>query len=769
MGLPRDGRGAWIWVEGEKALATRAHPHPSWYDKVKREEFSGEAFLSNWHPTIPAEASYRVVASTGGEYDFWVRANPSQAKLSYKLNDEPWTAIPLDKSPQQSTNVALDGKPDLRFLAWIQVGKVTLSKGPNVVRFRMHSENNNHGYLDCFVFSDEPFTPHGAMRPDQVSFAKKQAESKNRGWFAFEPDLDRYSTNNPIDLRALNEKQAGDGGFIAAREGRFVHSKDGKPIRFWAVNGPPGKDFASLRREARLLAKRGVNLVRVHHAFYDESGKLDMDAVVQARDVVAAMKAEGIYTHFSIYFPIWLKPAANTPWLQGYDGNKSPFAALMFNKDFQEVYRGWWKALLTTPNPTTGKSLLEEPAVLGVEIQNEDSFLFWTFDEKTIPDPQLRIIEGLYHTWLKRQYGSIDDAVKRWGNLRLDRDRPAEGRMAMRPLWKMANEKTIRDKDNARFLAETQRKFYLDTYRFLRLQGFKGVITASNWTTANAQILGPIERYTYAVTDFMDRHGYFTCNHQGEHAAWSLRDGHTYVDRSALRFDPETPGGPKLFTHPAADIMYDAKPSMISETTWNRPNRYRGEAPLFFAVYGALQGTDAIVHFALDGAKWEVKPQFHMQPWTIMAPAMMGQFPAAVTLRPSDLLDLQGTPLPQDAAFDELRLKDVPAKGQAPRSGQVVDPLIHFAGRTRVRFSENGGPTNFKDLTPYIDHRSKTVRSTHDQLRLDYGQGLLAIDAPFAQGYSGDLRAARSTPLKHLSLESSLELGHLVAVSLDDL
>ena len=50
------------------------------------------------------------------------------------------------------------------------------------------------------------------------------------------------------------------------------------------------------------------------------------------------------------------------------------------------------------------------------------------------------------------------------------------------------------------------------------------------------------------------------------------------------------------------DPSYDGKPSMISETTWNRPNRYRSEAPLFYAAYGALQDSDAIVHFALDTA-----------------------------------------------------------------------------------------------------------------------------------------------------------------------
>lgn len=324
----------------------------------------------------------------------------------------------------------------------------------------------------------------------------------------------------------------------------------------------------------------------------------------------------------------------------------------------------------------------------------------------------------------------------------------------------MFNDKTARDRDTARFLLESQRGFYEETYKFLRGLGFKGVITASNWATASPQIFGPLEKYSYTATDFIDRHGYFDCNHKGEAAEWSLREGHTYSDRSALRFDAEQPGKPKLFVHAVMDPHYDNKPSMCSETTFCRPNRYRSEAPLFYAAYGALQGSDCIVHFALDGANWGVKPGFFMQPWTVMTPAMMGQFPAAamiyrkglvsegkllveLNLKLDDLLDLRGTPLPQDAEFDELRLKDVPG-GKAVGPDSVIDPLVHFAGRANVNFTPQGGPHRLDDLSPYIDRRAKRVASSTGQLKLDYGRGVLVIDAPAAQGISGAPRGGRN-------------------------
>jgi hypothetical protein len=44
---------------------------------------------------------------------------------------------------------------------------------------------------------------------------------------------------------------------------------------------------------------------------------------------------------------------------------------------------------------------------------------------------------------------------------------------------------------------------------------------------------------------------------------------------------------------------------------------------------------------------------------------------------------------------------------------------------------------------------------------------VLTIDAPAAQGISGDLRKAGDAALKDLTISSRLELGHIVAVGLD--
>jgi hypothetical protein len=601
-------------------------------------------------------------------------------------------------------------------------------------------------------------------------------------WFDFNPPSDPF-TESAIDLRWLNEKFAGEHGLIAARGDEFIHSANQQPVRFWAVNGPPsGLSGDALKQCARRLAKYGVNLARMHSAMFDKAGNADLKKVARTQEAVAALKAEGIYSLFSIYFPLWMTPPTNHAWLKGYDGRKHPFAALMCNPEFQEHYRSWWKALLLTPD-ARGRKLVDEPAVFAVEIQNEDSFFFWTFNPDQIPAPQMEIIETQFGAWLKKKHGSLDAALAKWNGQKVKRDDFAAGRAGIRPLWNLFNEKTARDRDTAQFLFETQQNFYAETGKFLRSLGFKGLITPSNWATASPEVFGPLEKWSYATGDFIDRHGYFSVAHKGDNAEWSIRIGHTFADRSALRFEASGPGKPRQFVHPAMDITYAGMPSMISETTWNRPNRYRSEAPLYFACYGALQGSDAIVHFALDGANWSVKPGFWMQPWTLMAPSQMAQFPAAaliyrrglvktgdvlakIDLNTNNLLNLKGTPLPQDASFDELRLKDVPA-GTDVKPGQRIDPLIHYAGRVEVNFTGASGKTTLSDLKPLLDRSAKTVRSSTRELTLDYDKGLLAINAPTAQGASGNLKASGTMKLRDLRIESNLDNAHIVVVSLD--
>jgi hypothetical protein len=771
-----------IWIEGESATASKVAKHPWYHGDVKTDLLSGGGFISHWSKEYPGSASYEFEVANAGDFELWVRANPVQSRITCQLDDGKPAVLDMNRRQSGNTNIASDDKPDLRFLAWAHAGRFKLAKGKHRASFRFESGNENHGSLDCFVFAPESFQPSGILKPDEIEAAREKIAADNQGWIPWTPARDRFEAS-PIDLRHLNEKFAGERGGIATKGADFIFRDSSETVRFWGVNGPPdtlrGEELAEC---ARMLAKRGVNLVRLHGAVFDgKTGRLDPARVAHVHEVVAAMKKEGIYSHLSVYFPLWMTPEPGPGWREGYDGKSHPFALLYFEPEFQQLYRGWLDALLSKPGPG-GVVLAKESAVMGVELVNEDSFFFWTFDAKNIPAPQLKKLEARFHDWAVKKHGSREQALAAWNGPGHPRDGGKQ--LGFRPLYQIFTDKTPRDRDTAAFLLETQRGFYFDTTAWLRGLGYRGLVTASNWTTANNDILGPLEKYSYTAGDFIDRHGYFGCQQQGDNAAWSIREGHTYADRSALRFDPEEPGKPRDFSHPAADPEYNGLPSMISETTWTRPNRHRGEAPLFYAAYGALQGSDAIVHFALDSKDWAVKPGFFMQPWTLMTPTQTGQFPAAALIfrqglvRPGEVLadlslsladatGLKGSPLAPAANLDELRKADAPA-GSAPagRPG-ALDPLIHYAGRTSLKIGSKETPAKLADLGRLIDRDAKRVTSSTGDLRLDYGKGLLTLHAPAAQGALGDLKSAGTITLPDLIISSPLEVGQIVAVSLD--
>lgn len=121
-----------------------------------------------------------------------------------------------------------------------------------------------------------------------------------------------------MDLRYLNEKEAGESGFLKVDVNGGLILGNGKGVRFWAVNTSVGREKTfvarplwpkaepDLAQHARFLAKRGVNMVRLHAHLNPEPTGKPADFNKAERDwiwrTVAAMKKAGIYATIS---PFW--------------------------------------------------------------------------------------------------------------------------------------------------------------------------------------------------------------------------------------------------------------------------------------------------------------------------------------------------------------------------------------------------------------------------------------------------------------------------------
>ena len=762
-----------IWIEGEDAVSHTMTQH-NWYDSVNRDTLSSNDWLSHFRQGTAPEALYRFEVSQAGTYHFWIRANSvARPRLSYRLDQGPWVEVDLTQAIE-NINIASDSKPDMRFISWINPGTLDLDKRQHQIRFKFHSANNNHGALDCFLFTVQPFLPRGALKPgDRTGHA-------NPGFFAWEPDVDPFEDHALLDLRFLNEATAGQDGRVQAQGDGFVLA-NGTRARFWAVNAGPGiwdLDDASHIYLARHLAKHGVNMIRLHGGFYDRNtGQVNPDRLRRLQHVVWAMKEAGIYSHISFYFPAWFRL---DDWHR--ERNQWPFMLLFFDQDMQSLYFNWAKQLLTTPNPYSGIPLGEDPAVAILEIQNEDSHFFYTFKKDSCPPARWDTLKSLYAQWLVTKYGSLNQAIAAWNHKTHAGDSPAQGRMELLDAWYMTTDGSKnppvprqRIKDQVHFLTDNMRGFYEQAIGRFRSEGnYQGLVSCGNWHTADARMLDALERYCYTAGDVIDRHGYFSPPHGGDASSYSVRKGQNFHSESALHL---------LRNNPLPFVETEGFPSIISEIGWPMPNMYRAESTFLCAAYGAMLGMDGIFHFAVGSAGWDQQ----VGKFILNNPAALGGYfaPALVyrlqyvqeapvvvreSLALNDLLDLQGSAAYVRPALDKLREDQTPGhRAMSQPLGSDVDPTAFYIGRVVRDYRGQPGQSGQQDLSPFLNRQTQTIRSVTDELHWHYGAGVATMNTPKAQGAAGFLGAKSPIVLDTVTIDMENDYGTVLAVALDDL
>ncbi|MDA3873072.1 MAG: hypothetical protein PF795_03840 [Kiritimatiellae bacterium] len=259
-----------MWIEGEDYTDSTVKRHPWWYEKVVESHLSGGKLVAHFTEEGPGTVRYDVQVPEDGDYHLWVRANPVQTRMGFRVNGGEATVVELSKTARDQVNIAADGKADLRFLAWARLDTIRLDEGRHTLEFTFDGSNRSiqhHGMLDAFLLTTRDFSPRGTMTPAEIERADAEQAETDKEWIPWTPGTDPFEAS-PIDLRYLNEEVAGQSGFIGARDGRFVFP-DGRPVRFWAVNGGGDIDESNAGIFARMLAKYGVNLVRLHSAVFD--------------------------------------------------------------------------------------------------------------------------------------------------------------------------------------------------------------------------------------------------------------------------------------------------------------------------------------------------------------------------------------------------------------------------------------------------------------------------------------------------------------------
>lgn len=722
----------YVWWQAEKAASTN-FPASTWLSaSTPREKaaLSGGQWLTvSGVQGQPAYfAIYNIHVPATQNWRLWVRKCSQYGPFKYRFDNQPW---------QFCTNhEAFIGNANVRqwFPAnWIRLASTNLTAGPHMFTFELTAKPGGKvmAAYDCFALTSNRFIPDGKFRPGQRNLTAAP------DWFAWDPSL--AESHNLINLRSLNEKQAGAAGFVRHIGGNFVLG-NGRPVHFWGVN----VSFANInqphflvRLMARRLAAAGVNMVRFHDSLLNTSHSpavISMHRLHALQYMVWALKQQGIYTDLSTYYAAWVTAAALQA--KGYKPGQWPSGLLIVDPRIQRIERQWMRTILTSPDPFNDVPLGRNPAVAIVEIQNEDSLLFWNLGSKSFPPRQWHRLEHQFAIWLIHRYGSLKAAYATWNRLAKNpnagvnvHDNFAKQRVWLYGAWHMTRQglTTVptllpRIRDQVTFLATLQHDFYQHTIAFLHSQlHVRSLISPSNWTTADPTLLDGIERWTYTPGDVMDRHGYFDAIHTGANAAWSVAKGQTYISRPAI-------------LHPRAMpfnmVQTAGFPNIMSEIGFDNPNRYRTDGLILSAAYGSLDGLAGLDFFAVGN---DTLVDHHISMFQVCSPAMIGQFPAAALIFRKGLVTREPpavqewTSVPGLLSLAALNSKTIPMFNPL---WALVGPVVRHLDAHRTAYKS-------LNLSNYLHPARGFVTSSNHQLQWNFKSGLLTINAPAAQGFTG--------------------------------
>ena len=210
---------------------------------------------------------------------------------------------------------------------------------------------------------------------------------------------------------------------LVAKRGCFSRGKH--RVRLWGVNLSFGANLP--RHEdaphiAARLAASGINTVRCHHMdtarfprglWNAKDGKtIDPEALDRLDFFIDQLARRGICVNINLHVGRVHSQFLGLPKTnRQYDKIFNIFTPALI--DAQKQYA---RELLTHVNRYRKVRYADDPAVVIVEITNENSFFMWGSEQtlRTLPPYYANILQGKFNTWLRKQYGSTDKLRKAW-------------------------------------------------------------------------------------------------------------------------------------------------------------------------------------------------------------------------------------------------------------------------------------------------------------------------------------------------------------------
>ena len=442
--------------------------------------------------------------------------------------------------------------------------------------------------------------------------------------------IDKLTTNQGIlNFSHLLDAPAGKHGFVQARDGH-LYFEDGQRVRFLGFNiaarsNTPDHDTAE--RLAERFASLGVNVIRLHAAdapigdepcswsscreaplldYEKGTSRLFKPEGLDRFDyLIAQLKARGIYLHIDLIVARQFLEGDGLDYPGGVNSCMKRYP--MYNSRLIELQKEYARELLCHVNPYTGLALKDDPAVMIVQINNEESAIKGNIggDAGENMKPYKEEVSRKFGDFLLAKYGSREAMKEAWtfdGVCALgNEENPEKGTVrgieggfyqsVGEPMgqWDAA-EGPARYADWMAFGIQQNRSFYADFKAYLQELGVKVPIVTSNL------VAGAADAYGHASGDVIENNCYF--NHPilpVQNDTYMVAGPMEYVSANPLTMQQGIGAmGHTLLTLASVAIV-NGKPFMLSE--WNEYGEHPFHSTAFMhtVAYACLNDWDGLI------------------------------------------------------------------------------------------------------------------------------------------------------------------------------
>ena len=432
-----------------------------------------------------------------------------------------------------------------------------------------------------------------------------------------------------VNFSYLLDAPAGCHGFVTARNGH-LYFEDGKRARFLGFN-IAARSNTPTHEDAKKLAERfasmGVNVIRLHAAdapvgdgvaswsSYREAPLLDYDkgssrlfhpeGLDRFDYLIAQLKQKGIYVHIDLIVARAFTEADELDHPGGFPSCMKRYP--MYNARLIELQKEYAQTLLCHVNPYTGLALKDDPVVMTVQINNEDSAIKGNNggDAGETLKPYRDEVSRRFGDFLLMKYQTRQQLEEAWtfeGTSALGHDEdPVAGtvRGIEGSFYQSVNEPTgpwdaaegpARYADFMEYGAYINRSFYQDMKDHLHSLGVRVPIVASNLMAGAADVYG------HTVGDVMENNSYF--NHPilpVVNDTYMVYGPTEYVSTDPLMIQRGIGSMGTTILSLASVAITEGKPFMLSE--WNEYGLHPFHSTAFVqtVAYACLNDWDGLI------------------------------------------------------------------------------------------------------------------------------------------------------------------------------